>query len=141
MPSAGGSLTARLTTISGCLAAKKSAACAPDEFGELYVRGFSLMRGLYKRLPEDTFDRDGFYPTGDRCKIDADGYLYFDGRYGEMIKTSGANVAPREVERALKILRKHEVSANAALIGKVAEKSAPFLLRLEMTRTGGRGRG
>lgn len=76
------------------------AACAPGEFGELYVRGFSLMRGLYKRLPEDTFDPDGFYPTGDRCTFDAEGYLYFDGRYGEMIKTSGANVAPREVEAA-----------------------------------------
>jgi acyl-coenzyme A synthetase/AMP-(fatty) acid ligase len=75
--------------------------CAPGEAGELYVRGFSLMRGFYKRLPEVTFDRDGFYPTGDRCRIDADGFLYFDGRFGEMIKTNGANVSPKEVEAAL----------------------------------------
>jgi len=75
--------------------------CADDESGELYVRGFSLMRGFYKRLAEDTFDPDGFYPTGDRCRIDPDGFLYFEGRFGEMVKTGGANVAPREVEIAL----------------------------------------
>jgi len=75
--------------------------CAPGEPGELYVRGFSLMRGFYKRLREETFDADGFYPTGDRCRIDADGYLYFEGRYGDMIKTSGANVSCREVEAVL----------------------------------------
>jgi acyl-CoA synthetase (AMP-forming)/AMP-acid ligase II len=59
------------------------------------------MRGLYKKTREETFDRDGFYPTGDRCRIDRDGYLYFEGRAGEMVKTSGANVAPREVEMVL----------------------------------------
>jgi acyl-coenzyme A synthetase/AMP-(fatty) acid ligase len=75
--------------------------CGADEPGELYVRGFSVMRCFYKRLPEETFDRDGFYPTGDRCRVDADGYLYFESRFGEMIKTRGANVAPREVELAL----------------------------------------
>ena len=75
--------------------------CAAGEPGELYVRGFSLMRGFYKRLPEQTFDRDGFYPTGDRCRIDVDGFLYFEGRFGEMIKTNGANVSPKEVEAAL----------------------------------------
>jgi acyl-coenzyme A synthetase/AMP-(fatty) acid ligase len=75
--------------------------CAAGEPGELYVRGFSLMRGFYKRLAEETFDRDGFYPTGDRCRIDSDGFLYFEGRFGEMIKTKGANVSPKEVEVAL----------------------------------------
>jgi acyl-coenzyme A synthetase/AMP-(fatty) acid ligase len=75
--------------------------CAAGEPGELYVRGFSLMRGFYKRLAEETFDRDGFYPTGDRCRIDSDGFLYFEGRFGEMIKTKGANVSPKEVEAAL----------------------------------------
>jgi acyl-coenzyme A synthetase/AMP-(fatty) acid ligase len=75
--------------------------CAPGKAGELYVRGFSLMRGFYKRLPEETFDRDGFYPTGDRCRLDAEGFMYFDGRFGEMIKTNGANVSPKEVEAAL----------------------------------------
>ena len=75
--------------------------CAAGEPGELYVRGFALMRGFYKRLPEDTFDHDGFYPTGDLCRIDEDGFLTFEGRLGDMIKTNGANVSPQEVEAAL----------------------------------------
>ncbi len=70
--------------------------CAAGEPGELYVRGFALMRGFYKRLPEDTFDRDGFYPTGDLCCIDKEGFMYFEGRFGDMIKTNGANVSPRK---------------------------------------------
>ena len=71
------------------------------EFGELLVRGYSLMDGLYKKERSEVFTRDGFYPTGDRCAIEADGYLYFDGRLGEMLKVRGANVAPIEVELAL----------------------------------------
>jgi hydrogenase expression/formation protein HypE len=38
-----------------------------------------------------------------------------------------AFVAANDAERALKILRRHEVSANAAFIGKVVEKSAPLV--------------
>jgi acyl-CoA synthetase (AMP-forming)/AMP-acid ligase II len=69
--------------------------------GELRVRGYSLMRGMYKATRDDTFDASGFYATGDICRLDADGFLYFDGRLGEMIKSSGANVSPREVELVL----------------------------------------
>jgi acyl-coenzyme A synthetase/AMP-(fatty) acid ligase len=70
----------------------------PGVEGELYIRGFAMMRGYYKVEREDTFTRDGFFATGDRCVIDEDDYLFFHGRLSEMIKTSGANVAPREVE-------------------------------------------
>jgi acyl-CoA synthetase (AMP-forming)/AMP-acid ligase II len=71
-----------------------------DEEGEVCIRGYSLMAGLYKKERHETFDDDGWYHTGDRAVI-RDGYLYFKGRLSEMIKTSGANVAPREVELAL----------------------------------------
>ncbi len=77
---------------------------AAGEFGELLVRGYSLMDGLYKKERSETFTKDGFYRTGDRCAIDADGYLYFDGRLGEMLKVRGANVAPIEVELALQAM-------------------------------------
>jgi acyl-CoA synthetase (AMP-forming)/AMP-acid ligase II len=56
------------------------------------------MQGLYKVEREDAFDRDGFYHTGDGGHFDAEGRLYFKARLGELIKTAGANVAPREVE-------------------------------------------
>lgn len=73
----------------------------PDAFGEICVRGYSLMQGLYKTEREATFDADGFYRTGDGGYFDADGVLYFKGRLGEMIKTGGANVTPSEVEAVL----------------------------------------
>jgi acyl-coenzyme A synthetase/AMP-(fatty) acid ligase len=69
--------------------------------GELLVRGRSLMQGYYKREREDVFAQDGFFATGDLASIDQDDYIYFHGRLTEMIKTSGANVSPKEVELAL----------------------------------------
>ncbi len=70
------------------------------EVGEICIRGYSVMSGLYKRERHGTFDEDGWYHTGDKGLI-RDGYLYFHGRLSEMIKTSGSNVAPREVELLL----------------------------------------
>lgn len=68
------------------------------QVGELYIRGFTMMRGYYKREWRDVFKPDAFFPTGDLCSIDEDGYIWFTGRGTEMVKTAGANVAPREVE-------------------------------------------
>jgi acyl-CoA synthetase (AMP-forming)/AMP-acid ligase II len=70
------------------------------DVGEICIRGYSLMNGLYKRERHETFDDEGWYHTGDKGFI-RDGYLYFLGRLSEMIKTSGSNVAPREVELLL----------------------------------------
>jgi acyl-CoA synthetase (AMP-forming)/AMP-acid ligase II len=73
----------------------------PGEPGEICVRGDSVMQGLYKIEREDAFDADGYYHTGDAGWFDAEGHLFFQGRLGEMIKTGGANVAPRELELLL----------------------------------------
>ena len=72
--------------------------------GDLCVRGPWLMDGFYKRLGADIFDADGFYPTGDQCHLDENGYLYFHGRLGGMIKTAGANVSPEEVENVIAVM-------------------------------------
>lgn len=77
------------------------AVLGPGEFGEICVRGYSLMQGLYKTEREDVFEPDGFYRTGDGGHFDADGVLFFKGRLGDMIKTGGANVTPSEVEAVL----------------------------------------
>jgi acyl-CoA synthetase (AMP-forming)/AMP-acid ligase II len=69
---------------------------------ELWVRGYSLMQGLQRREREDVFEPDGWYRTGDVGHFDADGWFYFKGRLGEMIKTpGGANVTPAEIEAVL----------------------------------------
>ena len=74
------------------------------EVGELQLRGGALITGMYKRRREEVFTPDGFYPTGDLCRIDADGYLYFVARRSDMIKTRAANVSRLEVEAALNAL-------------------------------------
>jgi acyl-CoA synthetase (AMP-forming)/AMP-acid ligase II len=74
---------------------------APGVVGEICVRGHALMRGLVGRTREEVFDPDGWYRTGDAASVDTDGHLYFAGRTDDMIKTSGANVAPVEVEEVL----------------------------------------
>lgn len=72
------------------------------QIGELQIRGGGLMSGFYKMSRKDVFTRDGFYPTGDLARLDADGYIYFAGRRGDMIKTRAANVSRLEVEAAMR---------------------------------------
>jgi acyl-CoA synthetase (AMP-forming)/AMP-acid ligase II len=67
------------------------------EEGELWVRGPGLMHGYYKKEREEVFDENGWLHTGDRVFM-SDGRPFFVGRYTEMVKSQGANVAPREVE-------------------------------------------
>ncbi len=69
--------------------------------GELCIRGPYLMQGYYGRSREECFDTDGWFHTGDLVRVDDDGYFYFLGRAGAMIKTAGANVTPDEVQKAL----------------------------------------
>jgi acyl-CoA synthetase (AMP-forming)/AMP-acid ligase II len=71
------------------------------QIGELCVRGPFLMQRYYKRAREECFDSDGWFHTGDLVRADVDGFVYFIGRRGAMIKTAGANVAPAEVEKAI----------------------------------------
>jgi len=73
----------------------------PGTRGELCVRGYTLMQGMYKREREEVFGADGWYHTGDAATLDAEGHLYFHGRLGDVIKTGGANVSPQEVEEVL----------------------------------------
>ncbi|MEU4559501.1 class I adenylate-forming enzyme family protein [Actinoplanes sp. NPDC023936] len=78
----------------------------PGEVGELVVRGPHVMAG-YWRAPELTaqrFRRDELglpvLHTGDRCLMDADGYLYFAGRDDDVYKQRGTRVSATEVEAA-----------------------------------------
>jgi acyl-CoA synthetase (AMP-forming)/AMP-acid ligase II len=87
----------------------------PGAVGELHLRGGALMTGFYKVDRRDVFTPDGFYPTNDLVRIDADGYLFFVGRTGDMIKTNSANVSRVEVENALNALPEVELSLVAGV--------------------------
>ena len=74
----------------------------PGQGGELAVAGPTVMDHYLGSTREETFDADGFLHTGDAGYVDADGAVHWTGRRTEMIKTAGANVAPAELEFALR---------------------------------------
>jgi acyl-CoA synthetase (AMP-forming)/AMP-acid ligase II len=74
----------------------------PNDEGELAIRGPTLMEHYVKRSRDECFDGDGFFHTGDLGSFDDDGYVHFNGRRTEMIKTGGANVSPAEIEVQLR---------------------------------------
>ncbi|WP_322859098.1 fatty acid--CoA ligase family protein [Mycobacterium europaeum] len=74
---------------------------AAGDAGELCIRGPYLMQRYYGRSREQCFDADGWFHSGDLVRVDADGFFYYLGRLGTMIKTAGANVSAAEVERAI----------------------------------------
>lgn len=86
----------------------------PEQVGEITVKSPAVFKG-YWRKDEETRDalRDGRVYTGDMGKYDRDGYVYFLGRKKEMIKASGYNIAPEEVEG---FLMRHPAVEQAACI-------------------------
>jgi acyl-CoA synthetase (AMP-forming)/AMP-acid ligase II len=72
--------------------------CPVGDTGELWLRGAFLMEGYYGRERSEVFRPDGWFRTGDLFHVDDGGLFYFHGRRGDVIKTAGANVSPREVE-------------------------------------------
>ncbi|MBX7430556.1 acyl--CoA ligase [Mycobacterium sp. Y57] len=91
---------------------------AGRSIGELLIRGPHVMQGYYGRSREECFDADGWFHTGDLVHRDADGFFYFVGRAGSMIKTAGANVSPAEVQKALTAaLQSIDAGAAAHVVG------------------------
>jgi amino acid adenylation domain-containing protein len=84
----------------------------PGETGELVVSGPHVMAG-YWRAPELTaarFRDDRLY-TGDQCRLDADGHLYFAGRTDDIYKQQGFRVSAIEVEAAAMDVPQVELAA------------------------------
>src|SRR5581483_8319839 len=79
-----------------------------DEDGEILIRSDSIFAGYYKD-PEATaavLTDDGWFCTGDVGEIDADGFLKITDRKKDLIITAGGkNIAPQNLENALKASR------------------------------------
>jgi malonyl-CoA/methylmalonyl-CoA synthetase len=73
------------------------------EVGEIEVRGPHVFDGYWNRpdATEESFDRDGWFATGDLGSVSEDGYYAISGRAKELIITGGYNVYPREVEEVI----------------------------------------
>jgi len=89
--------------------------CAPDEVGELLIRGPHVTPGYWNN-PEATRETivDGWLHTGDLARRDAEGYTTIVGRRKDMIISGGENIYPAEVES---VMLGHPAVAEAALIG------------------------
>jgi len=89
--------------------------CAPDEPGELLIRGPHVTPGYWNN-PAATAEaiRDGWLHTGDLAARDAEGYTTIVGRLKDMIISGGENVYPAEIES---VMYRHPAIKEAALIG------------------------
>ncbi|MFZ0384825.1 MAG: long-chain fatty acid--CoA ligase [Solirubrobacteraceae bacterium] len=89
---------------------------APDEVGEIAIRGHNVMKGYWRR-PEATteaIDADGWFKTGDMARVDEEGRYFIVDRKKELIIRGGYNVYPREIEE---VLYEHPAVREAAVIG------------------------
>jgi 4-hydroxybenzoate-CoA ligase len=100
---------ARVVDESGALA-------ATGEIGELVVKGPTAAEGYWNQRDRSrrTFAGEWTH-TGDKYRVDPDGYFYYCGRTDDMFKVSGIWVAPFEVESALV---SHPALVEAAVVGK-----------------------
>ncbi len=82
--------------------------------GELELRGEVVFEG-YVNNPDATAEvmHDGWLRSGDVMRRDQYGVYYFQGRRKELIRRSGVNVAPAEVEATLRL---HEAVVDAAVV-------------------------
>jgi fatty-acyl-CoA synthase len=87
---------------------------APGVDGELWARGYVVMKGYYK-MPEATaaaITADGWLRSGDQASIDGEGRVRITGRIKDIIIRGGENIAPKEVED---VLRTHPAIADASV--------------------------
>jgi long-chain acyl-CoA synthetase len=80
---------------------------AQGEMGEIVIRAPQIMQGYWNR-PEETKEMLRVSPSGDRMLytgdlgyLDSDGYLFIVDRKKDLIKTSGYQVWPREIEEVI----------------------------------------
>ncbi|MER5211721.1 AMP-binding protein [Streptomyces sp. NPDC002838] len=85
------------------LVADEASSRAPvDAVGEIWVRGPSVASAYWTAAgPRPATDSEGWFHSGDRGRIDAEGRLEVVGRVKDTIITGGENVDPAEIENAL----------------------------------------
>ena len=107
------------------------------EVGEIWMRPLipgAMMKGYYK-MPVETAREfvDGWFRTGDRGYLDADGYLYFVDRKKEAIRRRGENISAYEVEL---ILSRHPSILEVAAIPVASEMSEDDVMVYVVTKPG-----
>lgn len=109
--------------------------CTPGKPGLVEVRGY-LTRGYAgdsARHNGEVFTADGYFKTGDLGTLAQDGAFVFAGRDSEMIKRSGINVSPAEVEE---ILQQHPLVGLAGVTGAAHPVKGEIIVAFVVAKPG-----
>lgn len=93
------------------------AVLAAEDAGLVFVRG-PQVSGEYLSQGSQ-LDAEGWFPTKDRGYLDADGYLFLDGRDDDVIVRGGENISPGEIED---VLMTHPAVADVAVVAMPDEQ-------------------
>jgi acyl-CoA synthetase (AMP-forming)/AMP-acid ligase II len=96
--------------------------CAPNEPGEIQLRAWGAPGKPYYANPDASAaqrTKDGWFMTGDRGLLTADGSLVFQDRLKDMLRVGGENVSPAEIEA---LLMEHDAVAIAQVVGGPDER-------------------
>jgi acyl-CoA synthetase (AMP-forming)/AMP-acid ligase II len=103
--------------------------------GEVWIRGPQVMKGYLnnEKATAETLDPDGWLHTGDIGHFEPSGHLFVVDRLKELIKVSGFQVPPAELEA---LLLTHPAVADAAVVGIADEESGEVPAAFVVLRTG-----
>jgi cyclohexanecarboxylate-CoA ligase len=103
----------------------------PKTEGDLLVRGHSQFVGYWKRpaFTREAHTDDGWFRTGDRAMLDAEGYVSITGRSKDLIIRGGENISVAEVEN---LLFAHPKITNVAVVAmpdpRLVERACAFVI-------------
>ncbi|WP_194829861.1 class I adenylate-forming enzyme family protein [Nocardia sp. XZ_19_231] len=107
------------------------AVVVPGEPGQIWVRG-EQVSGEYAGQGSSV-DIRGFFHTRDQGRLDADGYLYIDGRVDDTIIRGAENIAPAEIED---VLLRHPDVLDAVVVGVPDEEWGQRIEAVVVLRAG-----
>ena len=115
--------------------AESGALLPAGQIGQIEVSGYLTPGYLFDSAQHngDVFTADGWFRSGDLGLLNADGTLVYSGRSSEMIKRSGINVSPAEVEE---VLQQHPDVALAGVTGTPDAVRGEIIIAYVIARPG-----